>query len=304
VPAYRTVIAGVHGSATGARAVEAAGRLAAETEAELVLVAAHDSGTPEPGTEPYTALGPAAARESLAWAEARCAALGARRTRTAAVKGDPAEVLTKAGRDLGADLLLIGSVGLNSLNGRLLGSVPDSVAHGAGCDVFVVHTTDDQVRKVFSSRFRRRHRTDGRTVVVGVQDTGRSRQAADRAAALAADTGADLVLVGAYEPAHRDDRMYAEMMLKHEAFLANERYSIESALRDAESRAESRGVRKVERMLVKGDLAYELLRVADKRRANLVVVDNQRARNRTDKLIGSTSDQVARHTSSHVLLVH
>jgi nucleotide-binding universal stress UspA family protein len=40
------------------------------------------------------------------------------------------------------DLLVVGNRGLNSLAGRLLGSVPANLSHRAHCDVLIVHTTD------------------------------------------------------------------------------------------------------------------------------------------------------------------
>jgi nucleotide-binding universal stress UspA family protein len=50
-------------------------------------------------------------------------------------------VLRKAVRDVGADLLVVGNRGLNTLSGRLLGSVPSDVARRAGIDVLIAHTT-------------------------------------------------------------------------------------------------------------------------------------------------------------------
>ncbi|SHW73517.1 Universal stress protein [Mycobacteroides abscessus subsp. abscessus] len=40
-----------------------------------------------------------------------------------------------------ADLLVVGNVGLNTIAGRLLGSVPSDVARRSKCDVLIVHTT-------------------------------------------------------------------------------------------------------------------------------------------------------------------
>jgi len=39
------------------------------------------------------------------------------------------------------DLIVVGNRGLNSLAGRLLGSVPANVSHKASVDVLIVHTT-------------------------------------------------------------------------------------------------------------------------------------------------------------------
>jgi len=58
---------------------------------------------------------------------------------------DGAAVAALAAR-LGADLVVVGNRGLNSLAGRLLGSVPASISHRARCDVLVVHTTGREVR--------------------------------------------------------------------------------------------------------------------------------------------------------------
>jgi len=60
---------------------------------------------------------------------------------TRAVDGPPVDVLRDAVREHGADLLVVGNRGLNTLSGRLLGSVPSDVARRAGVDVLIVHTT-------------------------------------------------------------------------------------------------------------------------------------------------------------------
>jgi nucleotide-binding universal stress UspA family protein len=44
--------------------------------------------------------------------------------------------------DREVDLVVVGNRGLNSLAGRLLGSVPANLSHRAHCDVLIVHTTD------------------------------------------------------------------------------------------------------------------------------------------------------------------
>ena len=40
-----------------------------------------------------------------------------------------------------AELLVVGNVGLNTLTGRILGSVPQNVARRSGVDVLIVHTS-------------------------------------------------------------------------------------------------------------------------------------------------------------------
>jgi nucleotide-binding universal stress UspA family protein len=40
-----------------------------------------------------------------------------------------------------ADLLVVGTRGLNGIKGRLLGSVPADATRRSQCDVLIVHTT-------------------------------------------------------------------------------------------------------------------------------------------------------------------
>ena len=57
---------------------------------------------------------------------------------TRAAVGDPAEVLVQLAAECGADVLVIGNKGMHR---RVLGSVPNTVAHKAPCSVLVVKTT-------------------------------------------------------------------------------------------------------------------------------------------------------------------
>jgi nucleotide-binding universal stress UspA family protein len=66
---------------------------------------------------------------------------GASKVETLAVQGAAVSVLKRAVADSGAGLLVVGNVGLNTLAGRILGSVPQSVARQSGVDCLIVHTT-------------------------------------------------------------------------------------------------------------------------------------------------------------------
>ena len=54
-------------------------------------------------------------------------------------EGDPAQALLGVARERSADCIVVGSRGINSLSGRLLGSVPADVAYRSPCDVLIVH---------------------------------------------------------------------------------------------------------------------------------------------------------------------
>ena len=70
----------------------------------------------------------------------RAKAAGARDIEERAVVGAPVDALVKLAVDVKADLLVVGDVGLDSVAGRLLGSVPADVARRAKIDILIVHT--------------------------------------------------------------------------------------------------------------------------------------------------------------------
>jgi nucleotide-binding universal stress UspA family protein len=149
MPAYTTVVVGTDGSATSYAAVERAAAVARDSDAELVIVSAYTPASREEtaeaedvlGDEAYLVRGWSPAEEVLRAAEDRAAAVGATRITRHAEDGAPVDVLRKAVRDRAADLLVVGNKGLNTLSGRLLGSVPADVARRSGVDVLIVHTT-------------------------------------------------------------------------------------------------------------------------------------------------------------------
>jgi nucleotide-binding universal stress UspA family protein len=149
MPAYRTIVVGTDGSDTSFAAVDRAAGVAADSRAELVIVCAYTPASREDTAEAedalkdeaYLVVGWTPAEETLRAAEERAAAAGAEKIRTVASDGPPVDVLRKAVRDSRADLLVVGNRGLNTLSGRLLGSVPSDVARRAGVDVLIVHTT-------------------------------------------------------------------------------------------------------------------------------------------------------------------
>jgi nucleotide-binding universal stress UspA family protein len=149
VSAYSTVVVGTDGSDTSLDAVERAAALASDTRAKLVIACAYlptddkDSARDRDilGPDAYQIVGSAPAEDTLRTATDRARAAGARLVETRAVQGKPAESLRAVVREVGADLLVVGNVGLNTLAGRIVGSVPLDVARHAGVDVLVVHTS-------------------------------------------------------------------------------------------------------------------------------------------------------------------
>lgn len=146
---YKTVLVGTDGSKSSFRAVEKAGSLAADAGATLVIVSAyhemskHDQrkAAEELGDDAYKVVGSSPAESILNEAEGIAQKAGAETVTTVAKAGDPVDVLAKAVEDNKADLCVVGNRGLNSVAGRLLGSVPANISHRAKSDVLIVHTT-------------------------------------------------------------------------------------------------------------------------------------------------------------------
>jgi nucleotide-binding universal stress UspA family protein len=57
------------------------------------------------------------------------------------VSGDPAQVIIETADKIGADLVVIGNRGMKGAR-RVLGSVPNSVAHGVNCSVAIIDTSE------------------------------------------------------------------------------------------------------------------------------------------------------------------
>jgi ubiquinone biosynthesis protein len=54
---------------------------------------------------------------------------------------DPAQGICQAAREVDADVLVVGSVGMQGRKEFLLGNVPNRVSHNAPCTVVIVDTT-------------------------------------------------------------------------------------------------------------------------------------------------------------------
>ena len=145
--AYTRVLVGTDGSETSYKAVDRAAAIAKAAGAQLVIVTAfrplsqreQQEAAQQLGAEAYKVIGSHPAEDVLREA---CARLDKDvDVDTVALEGDPVDALIRAANDRKADLLVVGNRGLNSLTGRLLGSVPSVVTHRAPCDVLIVATT-------------------------------------------------------------------------------------------------------------------------------------------------------------------
>lgn len=144
---YNTVVVGTDGSDSSLKAVERAAHLASGPEAKLIVATAYlpaDEDTRAADVlkdEGYKLAGNAPIYELLRDAREKAEAAGAANVEERAIVGAPVDALVDLAVEVGADLLVVGNVGLNTIAGRLLGSVPANVARRSKTDVLIVHTT-------------------------------------------------------------------------------------------------------------------------------------------------------------------
>jgi nucleotide-binding universal stress UspA family protein len=143
---FKSIVVGTNGTETADKAVSRAVELAKLTGAALHVVSAYE---PAPahvgGSRP-----PAEAAEWAVTPHFKVDAVLDRATDIARAdgidvevhgpKGDAASALLSAAEEYDADLIVLGSKGMQGAR-RVLGSVPNAVSHRASCDVLIVQTT-------------------------------------------------------------------------------------------------------------------------------------------------------------------
>jgi nucleotide-binding universal stress UspA family protein len=141
---YKTLVVGTDGSPTADMAVEAAADLARALGAALHIVTAFRAPHSSMGSAAGVAMVDTGAGQALAEESARAVGQDAIEkfgdglvAEAHGAQGNPDDVILSTAVDVGADLIVVGSKGMQR---RYLGSVPNSVAHGAHCAVLIVKT--------------------------------------------------------------------------------------------------------------------------------------------------------------------
>ena len=142
---FSTIVVGTDGSVTADAAVALALDVARQNNAELHLVNAYKSssgavaggtGVASGGDPVYQAVSKSASETMLAEVAELAPGL---RVKVHAVPGGAADVLVRVATEVGADLIVVGSKGMQGAR-RMIGSVPNSVAHNAPCHVLIAKT--------------------------------------------------------------------------------------------------------------------------------------------------------------------
>jgi nucleotide-binding universal stress UspA family protein len=147
--AYQTVVVGTDGSESSLRAVDRAGKIAAESNAKLIIATGYFTQREDPraadalGQDAYKVSGNAPIYAMLHDARDRAKAAGAKNIEDRPVEAAPVHALVDVAEEVGADLLVVGNVGLDARSaiiGRVF-SIPGAVASRAKIDVLIVRTT-------------------------------------------------------------------------------------------------------------------------------------------------------------------
>jgi nucleotide-binding universal stress UspA family protein len=136
------VVVGVDGSESARKAAEAARDLAVSLGGSLHIVTAFETETAETfgaGSD-MVRISNADSAEHVA-RSLSSSGQGLEITHSAA-RGKPADALIKEAMRLDARVIVVGNRRMRGI-GRLLGSVANSVAHNAPCDVYIANTYED-----------------------------------------------------------------------------------------------------------------------------------------------------------------
>ncbi len=162
---YKKIVAGTDLSETSKIAVRRAAMLAEQLGASLTLV--------HVGSDPGAPLAELATQNG---AEA------------VVVEGNPPTALLAQADELGADLLVVGSVGMSGAKRFALGNVPNKVSHQSSRDLLIVKTDTG-----------RRADTPYQKILVGADGSGTAMRAVEMASELASKLGVAPTVVTVFE---------------------------------------------------------------------------------------------------------
>jgi nucleotide-binding universal stress UspA family protein len=143
---FKSIVVGTNGSETADIAVSRAVNLASLTGAKLHVVSAyepapaHVGGSRPPAEASEWAISPHFKVDAVLDRATDIAKGGGVEIEVHGPKGDAASAILSVAERANADLIVLGSKGMQGAR-RVLGSVPNKVSHKAPCDLLIVQTT-------------------------------------------------------------------------------------------------------------------------------------------------------------------
>jgi nucleotide-binding universal stress UspA family protein len=281
----------IDGSETADRAVDLALALAQRHGSELIVCNAVDSSsTIAEGAIPSGAIDITPVLQARD--DAASALLGgvAERAKAAHVPatiarldGSAAVAIVSFAEEQAVDAIVMGTQGRQGLDRIFLGSTAEGVLQTTGIPIFVVRAAGRAEDEAGVAAFKR--------ILVAIDESDASAAALSLALDLALSEGSTLVLCTVVEGA----------ALTGEA--EEVRNIVQTLLDTAAERAKSRRV-DAETVIAYGPASDELRRVATERRADLIAVGTHGRRGLPRLFLGSVAEDVVRHCSTPVLVVH
>ena len=282
---YKNIVVGTDFSKTAKIATDRAAALAKRLGAELTLV--HAGSTKED------------ALEDLASSYGARAQMTSRST---------ADVLVSEAEKAGADLLVVGSVGMSGARRFLLGSVPNKVSHHVGTDLLIVKTDTPTASGGEYSK-----------VLVGTDGSKTATRAVEMAAGLAAALDLSPLIVCAFEPPSEEELEAArsdpnDPVAQWKAGRTQRetpdefRWRIAAAsqaediLERAANRAANAGAQP-ETRAIKGSPAESLITIAEDENFDLIVVGSVGMTGAKRFKLGNVPHRISHHAPTDVLIL-
>lgn len=213
-------------------------------------------------------------------------------------EGFPASEICQAIDQEGIDLAVLGTRGLSGFSRFLLGSVSEEVLHRAACSVLIVRE---------NPRWAKPGRKRPMRIVGAVDASPEARAGGTFVQDLGVPGPAQLTLVHVIET--NDSLMYRILTERGSEKAKEARHLIrqqkEAALQHVQEVEHALRTRQmqVRHRVVEGHPASEILRIADRQRADLVVAGSTGETGGKRWLVGSVSRRLAHYASCSVLVV-
>ena len=143
-----------------------------------------------------------------------------------------------------------------------------------------------------------------RSILVGTDGSSTAAAAVDEAIALAANAGARLLIVSAYEPVSglrlREER---QALPEDTQWMVNPREDVLALLEKGRAAAADGGVSEVETFARQGDAADAIIDISEEQGCDLIVVGNRGMTGAKRFLLGSVPNKISHHAPCSVLIV-
>jgi nucleotide-binding universal stress UspA family protein len=276
---YERILLGMDAGGHATQALPVVTTLARTSGGEVVVLHVRDASLDE--------VSPAVAEGHVDEAVAALTAAGVRARGEVAVTldRDPVGRIVAGSRELGADLVALGSRGRTHVGGLLLGSVSHAVAAKLDVPVLLVHERPDGELAAAAGPIQR--------VLVAVDASDRASGTLAAARELAGEQGAALLAVHAREVGFfggaavyiEPEPSAAELMERAEEQLAGSGRYVETRVLDGDE-----------------PIAARIVDAADQWVADVIVLGSRRLTDLGGLLLGSVAHDVVRRTSRPVLL--